>query len=281
MLSTGARGMKVWVSGFLMSSLMSSLWSCLLLISLADHPVELHGLSALSAAVVAGLGLLGVDGLAVTDQTVLVSLAGEIHGPVLALGDVLGLHHLVVSLALALLGLQHSSLVLVGHVLGQLGHVVGVLALTLDTLLHGGPVVLALALTVLLLVPVPEPRVPPLVLAVVHLGALVGLLDLEGGNERLLEVDGPLGLLGGDLHSGELALLHAELHRGLHVLLVLGGQGSAGLHLDVPPVLGLLRGAAEMIVESSKLDVLHHDLVGVLGGGLHDDLPLQAHSGEG
>jgi len=204
-------------------------------LSLADHAVELHGVCGLSTAVVPCLGLLGVDGLTVSNQTVLVSLTGEVDGPVLALGHVLGPHHLVVLLALAQLRPQHSALVLSHHVLGQLGHVVSVLTLALDPLLHGGPVELLLA--VLLLGHVPEPRVPP----VLTLGALLGLLDLHGGHQSLLEVDGPLGLLRVDLDGRELTLLHSELHRGLHVLLVLGGEGSAGLHLDVPPVGGLMR----------------------------------------
>ena len=36
-----------------------------------------------------------------------------------------------------------------------------------------------------------------------------------------------------------------------------------------------------MFVEGSKLDVLHHHLDGVLGGGLDVHLPLHAHPGEG
>ena len=246
--------------------------------ALVDHPVELHGVGALTTAVVSGLGLLGVSALAVSNQAVLVSLAGEVEGPVLALGDVLGLHHLVVFLALAPLGLQHAVLVLSDHVLGQLGDVVGVLALALDPLLHGGPVVLVSVLTGLL-VAIPEPRVPPAVLLAVRLVGLLGLLHLDGGNQGLLEVDRPLGLLGGHGDSLELTLLGGELHRGLQVLLVLPGQRSPVPDLHISPVLGLR--AAQFLVEGSVLDVLHHHLVGVLGGGLHDHLTLDSHPGEG
>ena len=101
--------------------------------------MQLHVLGGQTVGEVPGLGLLGVLGIAVAHHTVLVSLAGEEDAPVSALGDVAGPHHLPELLALAQLGLEHALLVVVHHVLGDLGDLVGVLTLALDALLHDGP----------------------------------------------------------------------------------------------------------------------------------------------
>ena len=111
---------------------------------------------------------------------------------------------------------------------------------------------------------------------------MVGLFrrgDLDGGDQSLLEVDRPLWLSGGHGDSLEVALLGAELHGGLQVGLVLPAQRSPVADLNISPVLGL--GAAELLIEGPVLHVLHHHLVGVLGGGLHVHRGLDPHPGEG
>merc|ERR1711978_600116 len=106
--------MKHYFAMHELSSMMdaSSAGLCL---NTAANSVQLHVLGGQTAREVPGLGLLGVLGLAVAHHTVLVSLAGEEDAPVVALGDVAGLHHLPELLALAQLGLglEHALLVVV------------------------------------------------------------------------------------------------------------------------------------------------------------------------
>ena len=176
-------------------------------------------------------------------------------------------------------GVEHTLLVVVDHVLRELGDLVGVLALTLDALLHDGPEQGVLALLELFL-DVSEPWV--LLSGLGAEGARGGgELDLEGGDESLLHVYRPLGLSGGELAALNLATigLDFDLEGGLEELLVFLGELSAALNLDGPPVLGL--GAGQLLVESSVLDVLHLDLIEVLFGDLDDDLALEGHAGEG
>merc|ERR1711962_1144599 len=206
----------------------------------------------------------------VTVANVTIQLAGSNRSPggtlgalvqISGFGDLVGLHA-------PLLTTFHVHLTvsqLRQHVGGNLNELVSVFTLAINSLLHDTPDLGQTA-----------SFSSHIVLADVN-SARRGL-DLDEGDEGLLEVDGPGGLLFGRLDLLDLTFDHGELDRGLQDSLVLRSSLFRLRGMHEPPVFRLK--ASQLLVEPGESHILKRQLEGAGVQGLEDNLAGHGEAGK-